>query len=295
MFIRIYKVNKIIVDYQETFYDNLDENLYYQIQASFNFSPNLNEATWKHIEFQKFEYIRLKNRELNKNEYMYSDFIDIILKKELLFRLQFKESSNTYELSFNDGTFQYFCILDKSVDYYDCIDFETKYKINCNKSIEILNSETNMPIFSPSLEDVRGLYPKKKMYKNTVIAGQLNCFDIVVDTEKRICGGEYWVNTTDSSKVHEDDFIEFSIIDKNNVLGLFTAYGLQVGVDILELCKFVVNDYVKKGNDNSGYHSQLFEGIKGTNKVIPGLFYRVAYDSHGTENISFLWRIYYYE
>ena len=295
MFIRIYKINKVIVDYQETIYEDLDEDLYYQIQSSFNFSPSLDEAVWKHLEFQKFEFIRLKNRELAKNEYVYSDFIDIIVKKELLFRFQFKELNTTYELWFNDGTVQYYCMLDKIIDYYECVDFETKYKTDCNKNVEILTSETNMPIFSPSLEDVQGLYPKKKMYKNTVVAGQLNFFDVVVETEKRICGGEYWISSTGATKVHDDDYIEFSIIDKNDVLGLFATYGLQVGVDVLELCKFVITDYVKKGDPASGYHSQLFEGIKGTNKVIPGLFYRAAYDSHGAENVVFLWRMYYYE
>ena len=122
----------------------------------------------------------------------------------------------------------------------------------------------------------------------------LNFFDIEVTQEKRICGGEYWIFPGDESNVHADDYVEFSIIDKNDVLGLFSIYGLTVGVDILELVKFVCTDYVKKGDSSNGYHSRLYEGIKGTNLVTQGLFFRAAYDSNGTANLGFIWRIYYY-
>lgn len=173
-------------------------------------------------------------------------------------------------------------------------DFETNYKSSSNQNIQPVSS-IGVPVVSQTFEDVLGLYPKKKTYKNSVTAGQINFFDIEVDREKRICGGEYWIMPGDESKVHEDDYVEFSVIDKNDVLGLFEQYGLEIGTDILELCKFVVTDYVKKGSSAEGYHSQLYEGIKGTNQVIPGLYFRVAYDSNGQDNLKFLWRLYYYE
>jgi hypothetical protein len=35
---------------------------------------------------------------------------------------------------------------------------------------------------------------------------------------KRINGGEYWVKPGDEDKVHEDDYVEFSVIDKDDVV-----------------------------------------------------------------------------
>ena len=225
----------------------------------------------------------------------YTDFKNICTSKVMWESVQYDsfiiQNLMCYKLRAYDGPEKYECDLENPDEV---VDFETNYKAISNKPI-VLKSVYGSPIYSTTFEDVQGLYPKKKMYKNIVVASQLNFFDIVLEVEKRICGGEYWIVNADSSKVHEDDYIEFSVVDKDNVLGLFALYGLQVGVDILELCKFVINDYVKKGNDDSGYHTQLYEVVKGTTKVIPGLYYRVSYDSHGTENIGFMWRIYYYE
>jgi len=161
---------------------------------------------------------------------------------------------------------------------------------------DVRRNSNGDPIYSPTLDDVMGLYPKKKAYKGVVSPNQVNFFDVEVTQEKRINGGEYWVHPDDVAKVHDDDFVEFSIIDKNDVLGLFSTYGLSVANgDVLELCKFILTDYVKKGNTNDGFHSSLYEGIKGTNLVVQGLFMRVMYDSNGTEAIRWMWRLFYYE
>ncbi len=161
---------------------------------------------------------------------------------------------------------------------------------------DIRRNANGDPIYSPTLDDVMGLYPKKKTYKGNVSPNQVNFFDIEVTQEKRINGGEYWVHQDDVLKVHEDDYVEFSIVDKNDVLGLFSTYGLSVANgDVLELCKFILTDYVKKGNSANGFHSSLYEGIKGTNLVVQGLFMRVMYDSNGTDAIRWTWRLFYYE
>ena len=150
-------------------------------------------------------------------------------------------------------------------------------------------------IFTPALDDSMGFTPKKKMYKHSVVAGQTNIFDVQVTTERRINGGEYWVSEGYTSNVHVDDYVEFSIVDKDDILGLFNYYGLIQGSDILELSKFVITDYVQKGNPITGYHAQCFEGITGTSKVYQGLYYRIIYESCGNDDLNFLDRIYYYE
>jgi hypothetical protein len=200
--------------------------------------------------------------------------------------------------TFDDGYYVY--VFDGAI-LRNCIikgNEKEEYNNNyCNKEFtaEKYGNDLKAKLVSPTLDDVLGLYPKKKMFKNIALPGEFNIFDVEVLQEKRICGGEYWIKGDDVNKVHDNDYVEFAVVDKNNVLGLFGEYGLVVGTDILEVTKFVITDYVKKGSSNDCYHSKLYEGIKGTNKVIPGLFIRIIYDSFGSENLELLWRLYYYE
>jgi hypothetical protein len=198
--------------------------------------------------------------------------------------------NNDYCVYVNDGAIIRYTIITGS----DKTEYDNAYD-GGEFSSKKYYAETKTEVFAPTLDDVMGLYPKKKMFKHTATAGQLNIFDIEVDLEKRICGGEYWIKDSSVSNVHEDDYIEFSVIDKDDVLGLFESLNLEVGVDVLEISKYVITDYIKKGCSSVCYHSQLWEGIKGTTKCLPGLFFRVQYDSNGTSNIDFMWRLYYYE
>ena len=174
------------------------------------------------------------------------------------------------------------------------------YDENGNLKITLNDGESKAAggynIFSPTLDDVQGYYPKKQMFKNTITAGEINIFDEVVTVEKKLCGGEYWIITSTGSDVHDDDYVEFSIIDKDDVLGLFSTYGLSTSTgDVLELTKFIITDYAKKGFNGYEFHSKLYEGIKGTNGVIAGLYFRAYYHSYGTVDLNFKWRVYYYE
>jgi len=204
------------------------------------------------------------------------------------------DRGNFYFLAVPDSPFIFTYKLPK-INTDDVLDFETNYKIEIYSSVNVSN-DAGVPIVAPTIDETFGLYPKKRMYENMVVAGQINMFDVLVDQEKQICGGEYWIEADSLDYVNKQDIIEFSIIDKNDVLGLFSLYGLSVeNGDVLEIVKFVLNDLVQKGDKNNGYHSLLFEGIKGSNKVYEGLFFRVMYDSFGTNNINFSWRLYFYE
>jgi len=227
----------------------------------------------------------------------YTDFIELVTIKELSGQYKYylsgiNQDIPSYYLFAYDGPQLY----EEDIQDADSVsDFELKYKNNWNKIIQKRN-DYGATIVSPTLDDIQGLYPKKKMYKNHVIAGMINIFDEEIVVEKRICGGEYWIKQEDTYKIHDDDYVEFAIVDKNDVLGLFSAYGLsKANGDILELTKFVLTDYIKKGNSINGYHSLLYEGIKGTNLVYPGLFMRCIINSNGTENFTEMWRCYYYE
>jgi len=225
------------------------------------------------------------------------------------------EDIDYYALFTCDGNIKYIC---ECIDPADKLDFETNYKNESNKPIE-LRDEYGHTIMSPTLENVMGLFPKKKGYKAIGNAGSITFNDVEVTVEKRINGGEWWIMPDSVPNIHEDDYIEFSIIDKNDILGMFVLIcancgtvrtieqaaadcaecGSQsrftVGTHILELSRFVETDYVMKGNASEGYHSDLMRGIKGTNLVHTGLFFRCTYYSHGEQSINFIWRLSYYE
>ena len=224
---------------------------------------------------------------------VYSQFKEICAAKNI--KMQYKELSTASKVAYYvfayDGPLIYETKIDEAADIED---FEENYEAISNQNIEARN-EFGSIIVSPSFEDVMGLYPKKKMTRHHIVAGEINLLDEEITTERRINGGEYWIDLDDTGKVHKDDYVDFSIIDKNDVLGLFSTYNLTVGVDILELVKFVKGDIIKKGSVLNGYHSQLYEGIKGTNPVYTGLFQRIMVDSQGTENYDLLGRMYYYE
>jgi hypothetical protein len=129
-----------------------------------------------------------------------------------------------------------------------------------------------LPISSPTWEDTGGLSPKWTGHKYTAVADAFNIFDHEVLVEQRIRGGWYELLDANASM---DDVIEFSVVDKNDVLGLFGALGLTVGVDVLELNKYVASEIV---NPQTAGIRQGFLA-NSTALVFPGLFLRTAYDA----------------
>jgi len=119
-----------------------------------------------------------------------------------------------------------------------------------------------------------------KIRKFKALKGQTTFFDIEITTEKRLAGGDFEIKNPTS--VNENDYMEFSIVDKNNVLGLFQTYGLKPGIDILELHKFIRTAYIPK-NGIKDFYSHL--GC--TFAVYAGLFLRISYSSFGTTDINF--------
>ncbi len=101
------------------------------------------------------------------------------------------------------------------------------------------------------------------------VRGQVNFHDIQVTTEVFIQGAEDYL----ISNAIDGDMVEFSIIDKDNVLGLFAAYGLTPGVDVLELSKILRDFHVEPG----AHRGKLLGKTAG--QVLPGLYMRVMYDS----------------
>lgn len=142
-----------------------------------------------------------------------------------------------------------------------------------------LYTNTGEQLVAPTFEYDRD-YPATWVGKTyTVQPGVLNIFELEITREIFLRGGSVQLLTPPASvKAHKDDYIEFSVVDKNDVLGMFSLLGLTVGVDILELGKFVRTKKVV------GHCPEpLVFMAKGASQVFPGLFFYTHYRSFGTE------------
>jgi len=155
------------------------------------------------------------------------------------------------------------------------------------------NGDGNL-VVSESYEDV----PEQCVFKgrkHSASAGDTTFFDIEITSEIRFKKCSYFINNV--ADVNDDDYIEMSIIDKDDVLGLFEENELTVGVDILEIIKFVKTEYICKVGDGAGQNS--FGGdVYGAFPVVEGLFLRVAYNSYaesGAADINFITKTLWYE
>lgn len=140
-------------------------------------------------------------------------------------------------------------------------------------------TDDGKPISAPTFEDTDGLAPQWEGHKYEAVAGATNIFDELVTTEKRLRGGWYELL---NDKAVVGDVVEFSVVDKDDVLGLFALFGLTVGVDVLELRKYVKSEYVNPAI----LGRQEFIGNSAF-LVVAGLYMRSIYDSEGTENVVF--------
>ena len=140
-------------------------------------------------------------------------------------------------------------------------------------------SRDGNPVHAPTFEDTMGLYPQWEGHKYTATAGATNLFDEVVTTERQLRGG--WYELFDDGAV-EGDYLEFAVVDKNDVLGLFGLLGLTVGEDVLELAKYVRTEYINPTKKDR----QMFMA-RSTFVVTAGLFLRTIYESTGETDVTF--------
>lgn len=133
--------------------------------------------------------------------------------------------------------------------------------------------------FAPTFEDTNDLQPSWEGHLYEAVAGATSIFDELVDTERQIRGG--WYEIFSGPPVH-GDYIEFSVVDKDDVLGYFTPLGLVVGQDVLELQKYVLKEYVNP--NSSGRELFMANSVW---PLIAGLYMRTIYVSAGGVNVNF--------
>jgi hypothetical protein len=135
------------------------------------------------------------------------------------------------------------------------------------------NAVLKTQIFGPA-DDARQFFSKgngDNIY--TAVPNATNNFDMLItagdvgaDSLTQLTGGEYWTD----GNVQSGDYVEFSVVDKDNVLGLFTTYGLTVGVDVLEVGK-----YVKKRPIRANDHDKIQPNQ--ATALMQGLYLRTVY------------------
>jgi hypothetical protein len=107
-------------------------------------------------------------------------------------------------------------------------------------------------------------------FRYTVPKGAHAIFDEQLTTQVKVQGGDWWV-----TGAVDGDYIEFAVVDKDNVLGLFDTYGLTPGSDVLELGKFMRTIYLPPGS------SEGSRRVASPQAVYSGLYLRVIYHSVG--------------
>lgn len=112
--------------------------------------------------------------------------------------------------------------------------------------------------------------------------GQTSINDLQVTTQIFIEGGYFW-----SVGGNLGDYCEVSVVDKDDVLGLFEVFGVPPG-GVIELDKFVETMYLKPGGMN-------FSLVQ-TSDIAPvyvGLYIRTKYenvgDQEGTVSVLYKW------
>lgn len=146
-------------------------------------------------------------------------------------------------------------------------------------SIKSFKDPIGNPVFAPTFEDAQGLTTVWKGHLYTAQPNSLNIFDEVVTTQLKLRGG--WYKILDSS-ANIGDYIEFSIVDKDDILGLFGLFGLTINEDVLELKKFVRTEYISPEDKSR----QDFQSL-GASEVMAGLYFRTYYYNSGSVSVNF--------
>jgi len=136
------------------------------------------------------------------------------------------------------------------------------------------------PVFAPTFEYTEGVHPQWESQLYTATAGAKSIFDKLVVQEEQLREGYY--ELMDHHGII-GDYIEQSIVDKNDVLGYFALYGYVVGQDVLELKKYIKTEYINPLTAGQ----QIKFTARSTTVLVPGLFMRTTYDSTGLVDTQF--------
>lgn len=145
--------------------------------------------------------------------------------------------------------------------------------------IDLTRTSEGHLITAPTFEydfDLDGYF---QGYLYTASAGVTSIFDELITTEIKLRAG--WYEILDNNAAI-GDYIDFSVVDKDDVLGLFGALGLTQGVDVLEVGNFVRTEYINPRNTGRSDFR-----VDGASTVFAGLYFRIKYVSTGANDVDF--------
>lgn len=215
--------------------------------------------------------------------------------------LRYEEETETYTIFTIDNPIVYICTLWKNevphgVAYgrnpanpetvqvqndSDKDDFESNYLENANSAIAKRNT-SGAAIIAPTYFTIDESW-RMEGIRFTASGNTTTICDYHINKEILMQGGQWWTLTTGM-----DDVADFSVVDKDNTLGLHTMYGLPPGYPI-ELKKFVNNYYVPPGITTGMIQAPT------VSPVVSGLYVRIAYDNNGDDDAEIAVNYIYYE
>lgn len=137
-----------------------------------------------------------------------------------------------------------------------------------------------IPVFAPTYFRIDESW-RMEGIRFTASGNSTTMYDFRITKELLMQGGLWWVQTTSNT-----DSADFSIVDKDNILGLHTLYGLPVGTAI-ELKKFVKNYSIPPGTNNGQIQAPT------VSPVVSGLYIRTTYDNNGDDpaeiGVNYIW------
>lgn len=109
----------------------------------------------------------------------------------------------------------------------------------------------------------------------TAAPGIVTVLDVAVTGQLLVQGGQFWIKSA-----ADGDSADFSVVDKDNVLGLHTQLGLPLGTPI-ELVKYV-DGYQVPGGDM--WRDEII--MPTVAPVTQGLYLRATYHSVGATDVK---------
>jgi hypothetical protein len=157
------------------------------------------------------------------------------------------------------------------------------------------------PIIAPAPTVVEGYNGCFNGWRFVVTAGAQNFHDMLLTNNIRIQGG--WRRLMCAGTIPDTDLMELSVVDKDNFTGMFDGtdphgmnptlidLDLTVGVDVLEIFKYVRDHYACEADKNQRYDFEFRSA-----KFLPaGLYLRAMYNSTGSTDLVLLGDYKWYE
>jgi hypothetical protein len=164
----------------------------------------------------------------------------------------------------------------------DLADFEANYKANLNKAL-VKKNQIGIPVHAKAAYAYVEQKTRFNGFRYIAEPDTITIFDEQITTQVYVQGGRATMDN-----VVDGDMVEFSIVDVDNVLGLFGMFGLTPGVDVLELDKYVRTVYPRTPGD------EIENRVESAAAVVAGLYFRITYHAvaGGTDRIIkpvYLW------